>query len=110
MNTKYPKIALQGVDGLIFIREQDILYALAEGNYTKVYLTKNREVKVLRKLKEVGQLLSNENFIRIHRSHLINLEHIVHLNTSESVVMVDGKALDVARNRKTTFIEKFTRI
>lgn len=110
MKSKYPKIALQGLDGLMFVREKEILYALAEGNYTKVHLTQNRSVKVLRKLKEVGQLLPAENFVRIHRSHLINLEHIVQLDASEAVKMSDGSTLDVARNRKATFIEKFTRI
>ena len=112
METKYPKIALQGVDGLMFVRKQEILYALANGNYTLVYLTNGRMVKVLRKLKEVGHLLSDENFIRIHRSHLINLGHVIKFNTehSEAVMMSNGESLAVARNRKVTFVEKFTRI
>lgn len=112
METKYPKIALQGMDGLMFVRKHDILYAIAEGNYTQVHLSESRQVRVLRKLKEVGQLLSDENFIRIHRSHLINLEHVVQFNAEESsmVTMSDGEALTVARNRKMSFIEKFTRI
>ena len=112
MEIKYPKIALQGMDGLMFVRKNEILYALADGNYTLVHLTRNRKVKVLRKLKEVGQLLSDENFIRIHRSHLINLEHAVSFNADDSgaVMMSNGESLVVARNRKAAFIERFTRI
>jgi two-component system LytT family response regulator len=112
METKYPKIALQGTDGLLFVRQHDILYAIADGNYTQVYLSDKRQARVLRKLKEVGQLLPDENFIRIHRSHLINLEHVVQFNAEESnmVTMSDGEMLPVARNRKNSFIEKFTRI
>lgn len=112
MKTTYPKIVLQGVGGLMFVRKHEILFALADGNYTEVHLTDNRKVKVLRKLKEVNQLLSDENFIRIHRSHLINLEHVLKFNAndSESVLMSSGESLAVARNRKAAFIEKFTRI
>lgn len=110
MESNYPKIALQGTDGLMFVKKTEVLYAIADGNYTHVYLTKSRKAKVLRKLKEVAQLLSDVNFIRIHRSHLINIEHIVQLDDSEMVEMCDGFKLTVARNRKTNFIEKFTRI
>ena len=112
METEYPKIALQGMDGLMFVRKHDILYAIAEGNYTSVHLSGSRQVRVLRKLKEVGQLLSDESFIRIHRSHLINLEHVVQFNAEESgmVTMSNNESLPVARNRKMSFIEKFTRI
>lgn len=110
MDSKYPKIALQGIDGLMFVRKTEVLYAVADGNYTHVHLTETRKVKVLRKLKEVSQLLSDDNFMRIHRSHLINLEHVVQLHESEMVEMQDGCKLSVARNRKANFIEKFTRI
>lgn len=112
MNSNYPKIALQGIEGLIFIRKEEILYAIADANYTHVYLTQERKTKVLRKLKEVEQLLSGESFLRIHRSHLINLEHAISFNQEDSgaVKMSDGKFLEVSRSRKNYFIEKFTRI
>lgn len=110
METTYPKIALQGTNRLIFVQKHEILYALADGNYTLVRLTDNREVRVLRKLKEVNQLLSDENFIRIHRSHLINLEHIISFDGNDNVIMAGGSSLSVSRDRKVVFIEKFTRI
>ena len=75
MKAKYPKIALQKTGGLVLVRESEIVYAVAAGNYTEVYLLNNQMIKVLRKLKEVGQLLPTDNFIRIHRSHIINLEY-----------------------------------
>ena len=111
MNTQYPQIALQGINGLIFVQKREILYALANGNYTHVYLADLRTVKVLRKLKDVEQLLSGGNFLRIHRSHLINLRHIIRFqNESNTVIMSDNNALEVSRHRKAEFIEKFTRI
>lgn len=110
MEAKYPRIALQGTDGLTFVRKAEILYAIADGNYSHVYLTNGRKVKVLRKIKEVCQLLPDENFIRVHRSHLLNLEHVIRLNENEKVMMSNGESFAVSRNRKVNFIEKFTRI
>ncbi len=110
MKAHYPKIALHGLNGLIFVRKSEILYAVADGNYTHVFLTENRKVKVNRKLKEVNQLLVDENFLRIHRSHLINLEHIIRCDANNVVIMSNEASLPVSRNRKVTFIEKFTQI
>jgi len=107
---KYPKIALRTVDRLLFVHAKEILYAIANGNYTQIYLTNDRSVRVLRKLKGVNELLTDEHFIRIHRSHLINLEHIQSYDEEEVIVMNDGKRLPVARHRKANLIEKFTRI
>lgn len=106
----YPKIALRGLDGIIFVTQNEIIYALADGNYTHVYLTNNRCVKILRKLKQVNELLSNDNFTRIHRSHLINLKHIVKFDDNDLVEMSDGNALTVSRACKGSFIQKFIRL
>ena len=110
MRTTYPKIALQGIEGLIFVQKNEILYALADGNYSIVQLIDNRQVRVLRKLKEVEALLSDEQFQRIHRSHIINLEHIQGFKEHDNVLMTDGNLLSVSRDRKAKFIERFTRI
>lgn len=112
MEAKYPKLALQGVNGWLFVHKHEILYAMADRNYTVLYLTNERLVKVLRKLKEVAELLSDDHFIRIHRSHMINLEHIISFNTrdADSVIMSNGISLAVSRGQKLNFFEKFTRI
>ncbi|MEL6719228.1 MAG: LytTR family DNA-binding domain-containing protein [Bacteroidota bacterium] len=107
---KYPKIALRTIDKLLFVHAEEILYALADGNYTQIHLTNDRSVRVLRKLKGVHELLTAERFIRIHRSHLINLEHIQSYDEEEVVVMNDGRRLAVARHRKASLIKKFTKI
>ena len=105
MKTKYPTIALQETGGLVLVRESDIVYAVAAGNYTEVYLMGNRKIKVLRKLKEVGQLLPHENFIRIHRSHLINLEYAIQFDQMKAKVMLStGTSLPVAQNRRSSFM------
>ena len=111
MKTSYPKIALQGIDGLIFVREEDIIHANADGNYTEVILLDQQKVRVLRNLKEVEQLLSSEKFVRTHRSNLINLDHITRYDPeNNSVLLSNGDSANVARDRKAEFIDKFTRI
>lgn len=107
------KIALQGIEGLVFVDQGDIISATADGNYTHVNLQNNTAVKVLRQLKEVEELLQGEAFIRVHRSHLVNINHVIRLddqNGDQGIMMINGEHLPLARDRKMEFIEKFTRI
>lgn len=112
METTYPKIAFQAANGMVFVRKNEIIHAEAAGNYTLIYLTNNRSVRVLRKLKEVHELLPDDNFIRIHRSHLINLEHVVNFEKIEkdTILLNDETTVTVSRNRRNHFLEKFTKI
>lgn len=111
MKAQSPRIALQGSEGLLLIRESDIIYALAAGNYTEVHLKGNRMIKILRKLKEVGALLPSDHFIRIHRSHLINIEYAIQFDhNAAKVTLSSGTILPIAQNRKNNFLKRFTRI
>ncbi|HAF27771.1 MAG TPA: hypothetical protein DCG75_01875 [Bacteroidales bacterium] len=65
----------------IFIDE--ILYCMAEGAYTKLYLNNNEEIYDSKILKVVEKTLSNYNFFRINRSYLVNLDHCYELLTGE---------------------------
>jgi len=58
----------------IIVKIEDIKYITAEGLYTKI-ITKDNKKFILRKLlKEWENALSDDNFFRIHRSMIINLE------------------------------------
>ncbi len=108
--TDYPSVSLRGLAETIFVNPKEIIYALADGNYTIIHLTNDRSVKILRKLKQVDQLLPNKNFIRIHRSHLINLEHLKKYDERESVVLSNGQKLPISRACKSSFTQKFIRL
>ena len=112
MKATSSKIAIQGKEGLLLVNKQEIMYAMAKGNHTEIYLADHRKVRVLRKLKEVFSLLPGTDFIRIHRSYIVNLEHVVQFNQigSGQVYLMNGQVLPVARNRKSAFLEQFIKI
>jgi two-component system LytT family response regulator len=53
------------------------------------------------------EMLTNESFVRIHRSHLINLQHVAKYIKGEGgyVVMSDDSKAEVSRRKKAEFIE-----
>ena len=112
MKNNYPKIALNTGDGYEFIHPSDIIHCASEGSVTHLHLVDKQIVTVSKRLKEVGELLKDESFIRIHHSHIINLLHVeryVNGNTNH-VIMSNGQILSVSRSRKSELLSRFTRL
>ena len=110
--THYPSFALPSEEGYILVRDSDILYCLAEGSYTHLFLDNGKKIKVCRKLKEVQEMIGSAAFLRIHHSHVVNLNHVTSFSDSDTVRvrLSNGAELSVSRSRRSSFFEKFTRL
>jgi two-component system LytT family response regulator len=102
------KLALPTSDGLTFVKISEILYCEASGNYTEITLINNKKYVVSRTLKEYDDLLSEQNFFRIHHSYLINLNEIKKYVRGEGghVIMNNDKLLDVSKRKKEGFLSR----
>lgn len=61
----------------IRIHFKDIKYLEAQKEYVSINLVHGEPVKTLLRLKNIEEILPNEHFMRIHRSFIVNLNHIV---------------------------------
>ena len=61
----------------IRIHFKDIKYLEAQKEYVSINLVHGAPVKTLLRLKNIEDILPKENFMRIHRSFIVNLNHIV---------------------------------
>ncbi|MBI3235072.1 MAG: LytTR family transcriptional regulator [Bacteroidetes bacterium] len=106
------KIAIPSSDGLKFVLVADIIHCESDNNYTTLYLNQNRKLVASRTLKEFDEMLQMHSFVRIHQSHLINLQHLDEYIKTDggSVKMTDGSMLPIARNRKEEFIDRLAKI
>ncbi|MCY7311107.1 MAG: LytTR family transcriptional regulator [Chitinophagaceae bacterium] len=65
------------------------------------YFTKYNKVFVSAKtLKEYDELQQGHNFLRVHKSHLVNSNHIEAYARQGILVMSDGTKVEVARRKK----------
>jgi len=105
--TKVEKIALPSAHGLELVKVEDIIYCQADSNYTIFHLVDNKKILVSRSLKEYDEILSSQGFFRIHQSYLIKLSYVKKYVKGEggSVILENGKELDVSRRRKEGFIQ-----
>lgn len=60
---------------LVKVFLEDILFIHAQGNYCDI-LTKEKKYTVTSNLKNFEYKLDDKNFVRVHRSYLVNLKHI----------------------------------
>jgi two-component system LytT family response regulator len=106
------RIAIPSSDGLLMVRPDQLVRCESDSNYTKVYLDNKQKIVVAKTLKELEDVLTGYGFYRIHHSHLVNLTHVVSYirNDGGYVMMSDGTHITVARNRRSGFIEQFSKI
>jgi two-component system LytT family response regulator len=109
---KLKKVGIPDGDGLIFINLSDIIRCDSDGNYTFFVLITGKKILASRTLGEYEQMFSDDNFFRIHRSHLINLQHVKKYIKGEGgyAVMSDNSQVEVSRRNKTDFLEKLSLI
>jgi DNA-binding LytR/AlgR family response regulator len=67
---------LKKKDDISPVYVKDIEYIEAEGSYSKVYLSNGKNVFVKKILKEWEELLPENNFVRVHRSIIINVKKV----------------------------------
>ena len=105
------KILLPTLGGYNIIEVSDITYCKSESNYTRFHFADGKNLVVSKTLKEFESILLENNFFRIHRSYIINLNCIAKYNKGKGgeVVMKDGAILEVSREKKEEFLKLFSR-
>lgn len=61
----------------IRIHFNDMKYLEAQKEYVAIHVMQGEPVKTLARLKNIEDILPKEHFMRIHRSFIVNLNHIV---------------------------------
>lgn len=101
------KITINTDGKLIFLDAEEILYVESDGNYSTIVMDNSQKIVITKKLKEMNDILPENQFFRIHNSYIINLKKIKEFIKSEGyVVMESNYKIPVARQRKSDFLEK----
>ncbi|MEM7246337.1 MAG: LytTR family DNA-binding domain-containing protein [Acidobacteriota bacterium] len=102
------RIALPISSGYSFVQLSEILRLSGEDNYTRFHLTDEREYLVARTLKEHEEMLARSGFLRVHKSHVVNLRHVRELHRESRLVLSDGSSIEVARRRRPELLARLS--
>ena len=86
------------------LEARNIRWVEAMGDYVKV-VTKNKNYMVLSTMKSFLDKLPENQFIRIHKSYIVNLKKVI--NYTARNVNTDGEVLPLSRKQKGVFKENF---
>lgn len=100
----FEKMALPTANGHVFVEPNEIIYCEADNEYTRIKTLRSTHL-ISRHLKYFEARLSSTRFFRIHKSYLLNLEHIRSMIRTEGghVIMSDDKLIPIGRSRKKEF-------
>ncbi|MEZ5045439.1 MAG: LytTR family DNA-binding domain-containing protein [Chitinophagaceae bacterium] len=103
----FSKIMVYSGNGYNFIEKNEIVSLQGQDNYTKIVFLNKPAILVSKTIKEYEDLDKN-TFFRIHKSAIINLNHLKSFFSHDggTVVLTDGSEFSVSRRRIKEFKEK----
>ena len=100
------RVAVPSRDGLVLIKHEDITYLEASDSYTTVFTRDGKKTISSKHIRVFETNLDAKKFFRVHKSYIINLEHLKGFSRGEgNMAMLDNGALiPVSRRRLPDFL------
>lgn len=109
-NKQLKKLVIPLIDGFEVLLLRDIVWCEANDNLTVLHLEDSTKRTVCKTLKFYEETLSNYDFIRVHKSHIININYVKKYKKGKvgQVVLNNEKVINVSANRKQSFLNRFS--
>jgi two-component system LytT family response regulator len=92
-NEKPNKISLHTLDKIIIVGLDEIIRCESDSNNTIFYLEDGQKIFVTKTLKYFSDMLKQYQYIRVHQSHLVNLQFIkAFIKTDGGYLLLKNKA------------------
>ena len=88
---------------LVKVKESDILYIEAKGDYV-LFKTVDKGYVVNATMKKVEEKLNPDKFLKIHRSYIINLDKIVDIENT--TLVINDKVIPISRSRRDLLLNR----
>jgi len=107
-NSSVRKIALNTQEKVHIVAIDEVIRCESNSNYTLFHLTQKRNILVTKTLKEFEELFHDYNFIRVHHSHLINLDFMSEFVKTDGgyALMADGTEVPVSTRKRDALMKK----
>lgn len=97
-----PKIGLPTGERIEFVEVKSIIRCQGESNYTHLYFSDRKPMLTAKSLIEFEELLGEYDFVRVHKTHLVNLNHVSAFSKNDGgiLTMSNGDSVLISRRRK----------
>ncbi|MBL7743973.1 MAG: response regulator transcription factor [Chitinophagaceae bacterium] len=96
------KLCIPSIRGFQVVEINEIIYCEASSNYTNFHFTNRPSICASKAIHEYEELLADSNFVRVHKSFVVNLEHVKEYIRGEggSVILSNNYEVEVSRRKK----------
>lgn len=84
------KIVLKDSEAIYYVKIANILFCAADGAYTTFHLHSGEQIIISKTIKEYDDLLTAYNFIRAHKSYLVNSYFIKKFDKTYNNIILDN--------------------
>ncbi|QXP66776.1 LytTR family DNA-binding domain-containing protein [Polaribacter sp. AHE13PA] len=103
-NFQKKKIVIPSADGLEFVKIDAIIHCEGVDGYTKIHFSNQKPILSSQSIGHFNKILQQQDFYLVHKSHLINLEHIKKYLNEGYVLLSENHKVPVSRNRRQDFL------
>lgn len=89
------EIIIKSASGVLKLKSDEVLYIEAEGTYTKLHFTNGKTELLTKNLGKVEHLFSTEDFFKISRSYIININYLKKADRINKTVCLSAEKLEV---------------
>lgn len=105
--TNNHRLALLTSSGTVYFCPDEIIRLKASSNYTTIFFAGNKKLVSAKVLKDFDSLLSPYGFVRTHRTHLVNRQHVLCITPKGEIIMKDASVAIISRRMKSRVIRTF---
>ncbi len=100
------QVILPTMEGFEVVRMDEIVRLKGNGNFTDLYLNNGGKKMACRFLKHFDEILPLP-FIRVHKSHIVNLDFVKLYNKGGYITLQDGAEVEISPTYKEEFLKNF---
>ena len=104
------KLVLKTTENIYVIPIYEVVALSSDRNYTRFNFLERPPIIVSKTLKDFDNILTDYGFMRVHRSHMINLRYIERFEKVDGgyAVMRGGLKIEVSHRKKEDLLEFFS--
>jgi two-component system LytT family response regulator len=109
-NLEHFRLALSTSEGTFLYDPGEIILLEGSSNYTKFFFVNQKSLIVSKTLKEYEDILLDHQFLRVHKSFLVNKTHVVKVDKEGVLELSNHMHIPVSRRRKSEILQWFKQI
>lgn len=108
--SKNKKLAIKTSDNIHLLNSSDILYCQSDHSYTTFFMADGNRILVSTNIGHYQELLEEHDFMRVHKSYLVNMEKVKKFSKAEGgmLILSNGTQIPVAHRKKESLMQRLS--